>query len=487
MRARLGRSLWRASVLWLAVVAAVVPVGSASSAQRFSWSSPERIDPSDLAAIDCPSMSVCVAGDQEGNVLATTRPSGDAGAWKRVAVPGEFVVGGLSCASVSFCAMMSSGNSGSGLLVSHDPTGPAAAWKFVPVALGASATSLSGLSCVRDTQCTLIGLSESCATTPTHGQFCFPAPPSTLYNVDPATDSVRRVAFLPNVDLQHISCPTLRFCVADGDGVADDGSSVGVVATSSTPSVDGSWKVSAVPNSGFLGPVSCISTAFCIAGDSSGDIVWSVHPARGGSSWHLVRISSSQVVAISCASTSLCAATAAQNGQVFVSTDPTGQSNDWSATTISTAEAYGVSCPSVLLCVAIDDAGNRILGTGPSTSEIKAMLARNIRARHRLRRPTLGSHDGYQLRFSALCAGILSIKDDVSVPVADGHRRRFVVVAQGTRRFSTAGAGVVRVVLTRFGKNLLRQPGHLRIRSRATFTPTGAPAIAVKATLVVYP
>lgn len=259
------RLLRRGLVLWLALAVGLLMVGPAYGSEQLSWSSPARIDPSDLAAIDCPSMSLCVAGDQDGNILSTTEPTGGASAWKSVAVPREFSVDGLSCPSTSFCAVM--GNGGQGLFVSHDPTGPAAAWNFVPIALGASATQLYAVSCASQTQCDLIGLGVTCLNEGGHIPFCIPAPPTTIYNIDPANpDSLRQVAVLPTIQLGSISCPTTRFCVAVGDGTADN-SFNDVVATSSDPGVAGSWKTTtvpqapAIPESDSLTSVSCGSTA----------------------------------------------------------------------------------------------------------------------------------------------------------------------------------------------------------------------------------
>ena len=76
-----------------------------------AWSKPARIDSATagdgtsvgLAAVDCPSASLCVAvdGANAGNVLATTSPTGGAHGWRSTAVGG--VLTSISCPSSTLC------------------------------------------------------------------------------------------------------------------------------------------------------------------------------------------------------------------------------------------------------------------------------------------------------------------------------------------------------------------------------------------------
>lgn len=117
-----------------------------------------------LLAISCPSVSLCVAGDAEGDVLTSTDPTGGSGAWNVVYVDHEIESGaatghenqaeliGIACPSVSLC--MASDGAGN-VLTSENPTGGATAWtptKVIPFE-SAPPTALEDLSCPSTTLC----------------------------------------------------------------------------------------------------------------------------------------------------------------------------------------------------------------------------------------------------------------------------------------------------------------------------------------------
>jgi hypothetical protein len=88
-----------------------------------------------LSAVSCPSVSLCVAGGSDaagysnGEILTTTRPGGGAGAWTKTTVdPGMTYhpvgVAALVCPSVSLCV---AGDNSGHILTSIDPTGSASA------------------------------------------------------------------------------------------------------------------------------------------------------------------------------------------------------------------------------------------------------------------------------------------------------------------------------------------------------------------------
>jgi hypothetical protein len=56
-----------------------------------------------LSDVSCPSVSLCVALDQAGNVIASSKPTGGAGAWKTVRKGADTLgFSGVSCASATF-------------------------------------------------------------------------------------------------------------------------------------------------------------------------------------------------------------------------------------------------------------------------------------------------------------------------------------------------------------------------------------------------
>src|SRR5438445_10673591 len=78
-----------------------------------------------LPAASCPSSSLCVAVDVNGNVVTSSNPTGGATAWRVTNVDGSNALTGVSCPSSVFCvAVDGSGN----VATSSNPTGGAAAW-----------------------------------------------------------------------------------------------------------------------------------------------------------------------------------------------------------------------------------------------------------------------------------------------------------------------------------------------------------------------
>lgn len=97
-----------------------------------------------LHTLSCPAASLCVAGDEAGNVLSSTNPAGGPSAWTTVPVEDHSkyngYIDGLSCPSVSFCtAVDTAGN----VLSSTDPAGGRPAWTSTAVDPGHYLTALS--------------------------------------------------------------------------------------------------------------------------------------------------------------------------------------------------------------------------------------------------------------------------------------------------------------------------------------------------------
>ena len=106
------------SWIWLAVTAAAalavllaVPAAGAQTGttQSLSWSAPVAFDFGDhtyhraLTAVACPSTSLCVAADDQGNVVSSTDPGDVAPTWTMTNVAGTTRINGISCASTSLC------------------------------------------------------------------------------------------------------------------------------------------------------------------------------------------------------------------------------------------------------------------------------------------------------------------------------------------------------------------------------------------------
>ncbi len=184
--------------------------------------------------------------------------------------------------------------------------------------------------------------------------------------------------------IASVSCGSPSLCV----GVDDAGNAV----VSTTP-LQGNWHVeqvdpqleaynrpcpvasycaSEVPGSGVpvqfsyggLRAVSCPSSRLCVAVDDYGNIVWSIDPAGGTTTWHVERVDeSNEITSISCPSESLCLI-ADHSGRLLVSTDPTGGPSKWSVSYIARSGSgvsdhiERLSCPSVARCFAVDEQWN---------------------------------------------------------------------------------------------------------------------------------
>jgi hypothetical protein len=101
---------------------------------------------------------------------------------------------------------------------------------------------------------------------------------------------------------------------------------------------------------------------------------------------------------------------------------------------------------------------------------------------------TLLKHGGLTLAFSSSEPGTLAIQwwwlPPDAHPAKNGKLSR-VLVAQGGAVFAGAGAGKVKLSLTRAGRRLLAHATKLKLTGRAQFTPTGHPTIAATAPLTL--
>lgn len=328
---------------------------------------------STLYAVSCASASLCVAGGNDGNMLASTDPTGGAGAWTIASVDGVNPLSGVSCPSVSLCvAVDQAGN----VVTSTSPTGGAGAWKTAKIdspvcpQLGRCA-GLSGVSCASVSLCVAVGTAGNVAssTDPTGG-------PSAWHIAHVAAGGC---VFGGNCyGLSAVSCPTVSLCVA----VDADGS----VVTSTKPTGGrGAWHAFAVdkravctPDSGCVGPsgVSCPSASLCVAVDQVGDVVTSTSPIGAASAWKTTRVngigSCCLSAGVSCPLLSLCvvvdgAGTAASAANVVTSTNPTGGARSWIVANVDANQGLaGVSCAKATsLCVVGDSAGNVVSSINP--------------------------------------------------------------------------------------------------------------------------
>lgn len=178
-----------------------------------------------------------------------------------------------------------------------------------------------------------------------------------------------RLEPIRNGGLDAVSCANAKFCVA-GDQSGD------ITWTVRPTAGNGSWiRPFHVDSAGPITGISCPTPSFCAAVDQAGSIVYSLHPTKGPRFWSRpVRIDSALSVgggpagltAISCPSARLCVAVdGAANANVLVSTDPTGGKAAWSTVALE-GPATSVSCSTVTLCVI--GGSQRYVSTDPTST-----------------------------------------------------------------------------------------------------------------------
>ena len=315
--------------------------GLALAASPLSWSLPTLIDPGPemppaLEGVSCPSMLLCVAVDEYGNVVSSTEPANPA-SWRvsrsYVGRAGYRSLSAVSCASIDFC--FASG--GATFRSSTDPAGGAGVWT--------SHNSFEGVpgsvSCPSSGLCVGVNGGRVWSSTEPRGDLL-----------------VWKVQEVDEHRLYGISCPKTSLCVAvDAEGD---------VFTSSEPTgAKAAWHPAAVdPGHAILG-VSCVSESLCVAVDQAGDVLSSTHPAGGASEWRVSEVDKGIVIqGVSC-SGSLCVAVD-KAGHVLSSTDPTGGASAWSVAHMDEHPLSAVSCASESLCVATDTYGDVLTATDPT-------------------------------------------------------------------------------------------------------------------------
>src|SRR5438552_3368746 len=92
------------------VLLAALLAASAAASGRLAWSSPQLVDrkPSHgpavaIDAISCPSASLCVAVDRDGDVVTAHSMRGRFGRWRTVLADPARVLEAISCPSTALC------------------------------------------------------------------------------------------------------------------------------------------------------------------------------------------------------------------------------------------------------------------------------------------------------------------------------------------------------------------------------------------------
>ncbi len=371
---RRGRCL--GALLGLLLALALLPAAASAS----EWSATQLPGGSVQAAfyaISCPDPSFCAATGGNGTIAVSGNPTGGASAWKvgrpggSVDIPGSEGGGvyyggaqirGVSCPSTGLCVAASLDGR---FYSSTNPAGdPTSAWKVVKQAESGPNIHMFGVSCPSTSFCVVVGYGGK-----------------VLTSRNPTGDSSAwTVTQLPEpYDLRGVSCPTPGFCAAVGlEGR--------IVVSGDPEGGPEAWKSLGAPGGdSSLNGISCPSADLCVTGNA-GMILTSTSPGSDGS-WKAVKAGSGlPVTAVSCPSTSACAALD-NNADVLISTDPTGGEAAWTfENQIRFGEPegngmFGISCPTTALCAAAGQRYQVMTSTDPFAPPVPAATVKGKRPR----------------------------------------------------------------------------------------------------------
>jgi hypothetical protein len=140
-----------------------------------------QVDPGNaINGIACPSLTLCVAVDDAGNVVTSTDPSGGAAAWSVASIDAGRSLNAVSCSSVSQCvAVDDAGNE----LNSINPAGGATAWTGARIGVpsgtplgGPAIYPLEAISCPAEAMCIAVdGAGNAYVGRPTPSNLVLPA------------------------------------------------------------------------------------------------------------------------------------------------------------------------------------------------------------------------------------------------------------------------------------------------------------------------
>jgi hypothetical protein len=215
----------------------------ASAAATFHWNRAVRVEPAKdggLSAISCPNLQLCVAGDQSGDVVTSTKPP--SGSWSAAAkVDTAGPITGLSCPTTTFCGAVDQAGA---FIWSTTPTRGTKHWSH-PVridstmAVGGGYAGLVAISCPSAKLCVAVDNASSSnvlySSNPTGGKAAW----NTVKLEGPATS---------------VDCPTTTLCVILG--------SERYVSTD--PTSPTGWKATDALVGGVYQSVDCVGTTLCI-------------------------------------------------------------------------------------------------------------------------------------------------------------------------------------------------------------------------------
>ena len=312
------------------------------------WTSTPADGTNPIESASCPSSSLCVLGDGHGNILSGTSPSAPTPtSGTEVHLDGTNKITSMSCESSTMCV---AGDNAGNIFYSTNPSsGTVTSW---------TQANLDGTNFINAISCPSASL---CVAGDSVGNVLVSTSPATLTGASWVAYSVD-----PGFSITSISCPSspsTTVCVAVDN--------YGNVVTSTNPTGGATaWTVTSVAPAFSFNGVSCASANLCVAvvGTTSSNAYVSTNPLGGVSAWTPVTITTGSPVptAISCPSTTFCAAVDS-SGDTITSMNPTGGATAWNRQNVDFSQVLtSISCSSAYLCDAFDNSGDAIAGIVPT-------------------------------------------------------------------------------------------------------------------------
>lgn len=393
----------------------------------------------DIRSVACAASTMCVAADNNGNILSSAAPTGGAGAWHVVNVNGPYRLTASACPTQSLCLV---GDESGDIFLSTEPLGGGTAWSKVHVD-GPSSYEITAISCATESLCvaTDAGGNVLTSTAPTAGAgswvIAHIETPSTLMGNNARS-------------LLSASCPSVSICVLTDR--------LGSVIWSTNP-VGGPWNFTQVAGGDLLS-VACANTSLCVALEYYG--FWGTATPMGPpASWSMSRAAATSTLsrglvgpigAVACPTSSLCVAAAANS--IFWSTDP---------------GTPGTALPS------------KPVEAESLATWLKRQLS-NLRLRSSL--GALRRKRRVAFQFSAREPGTL-VQSWYVLPRRARRGARNVLLGSLAHRFNKAETRRLTMGFTGSGLRRLRHVNAVRIAVHMTFTPTASAAASASKVVTV--
>ena len=159
----------------------------------------------------------------------------------------------------------------------------------------------------------------------------------------------------PGEPSEAVACPSASLCTIAAGHAEEPGGGNLYYATS----LGGAWHGTSEPTYG-VDAISCASTSLCVSAHRAGFIRESTNPAS--EEWFSVELGLSTITAVDCVTSSFCAAVESTGDlQIANTAAKIEESGAWKSTEIDAfLSLHGIACSSTTFCVAVDGEGHVI-------------------------------------------------------------------------------------------------------------------------------